>query len=332
MPGAFSFQLEDDGMQAAVVSDFSKLPQYGTFPNPEAEPGEVLVRATHAALSNLVKGQASGRHYSSRVALPFVPGIDGTGHLEDGTRVYFAFPRAPYGSMAEAVPVRPDLCVALPPDLDSATAAASANAGMSSWAALVERAKFVAGETVLINGATGVSGRLAVSVAKYLGAKHIIATGRNAEVLERLKRNGADAVIPLIATGDSLTETFRQTLDEHNVSVVLDYLWGEPAACLLQALSGGGSPEGAPRVRFVQIGSSAGPAITLEGSTLRSSGIELLGSGLGSVALPKLVAAIGAFFAAFVPGKFEIASEAVPLAEVASAWNRKNGSRLVFTV
>ena len=124
-------------------------------------------------------------------------GADGVGQLEDGTRVYFAFPRAPVGAMAERVAVRGDLTIPLPANLDDITAAALANPGMSSWAALTERCDFRPGESVLINGATGASGRLAVQIARHLGAGRIVATGRRAQMASALTALGADAFIPL---------------------------------------------------------------------------------------------------------------------------------------
>ena len=84
---------------------------------------------------------------------PFVAGIDGVGRLDDGRRVYFVLPRAPYGSMAEVSVVPSAQCIAVPDELDDVTAAAIANPGMSSWAAYAERARLRAGETVLVNGA-----------------------------------------------------------------------------------------------------------------------------------------------------------------------------------
>src|ERR1700733_10101751 len=116
-------------------------------------------------------------------------------------RVYFVLPKPPLGSMSERTVVRSGQCVALPDGLDDVTAAAIANPGMSAWAALKERAKLVAGETVLVNGATGTAGRLAVQIAKYMGAKKGIATGRNIEVLKSLAGLAADVTIPLVEDG-----------------------------------------------------------------------------------------------------------------------------------
>ena len=318
-------------MKAAVVESFANPPRYADFPNPTLQEGEVTVAVTTSALSNLVKGQASGRHYSSATTFPFVPGVDGVGRLDDGTRVYFAFPRAPYGAMAELVPVPIHLTVPLPDALDDVTAAAIANPGMSSWGGLVERAHFVTGESVLINGATGVAGRLAIQVAKYLGAKYVVATGRNPEALAALPALGADAVIALDPLAD-MPALFREAINTYDVNVVLDYLWGPSAEQIIAAITGHGAPEGEPRIRFVQVGSMAGPSISLPAGALRSSGLELLGTGLGSISHARLVANIGELMAAVIPGGLQVNAEPVPLRDVEQAWNSDAGGRLVFTL
>ena len=153
-------------MKAALVRESGATPAYADFTEPAVTEGVVRIAVVASALSHVTKSRASGKHYSSAAKLPFVPGIDGTGVLEDGTRVYFVLPEAPFGGMAEHCIVKKARCIALPAALDEVTAAAIAIPGMSSWAALTERAKLVKGETVLINGATGVSGRLAVQIAK----------------------------------------------------------------------------------------------------------------------------------------------------------------------
>jgi NADPH:quinone reductase-like Zn-dependent oxidoreductase len=319
-------------MKAAIVSSFDKAPEYGEFRNPVAGPEQALVQVKAAALSRLVRGQASGQHYSSGGALPFVPGADGVGRLPDGTRVYFAFPMAPFGSMAEMTVVDRSRCVALPDEVDDVTAAAMANPGMSSYAALLERAKFVAGETVLINGATGASGRLAIQIAKHVGARKVIATGRNEASVEGLRALGADGVIALDQPAEKLTEVFRREMRESGVNVILDYLWGVSAECLIGAAAGHGSGEGEPRIRYVQIGAMAGSTIAMQAGALRSSGLELMGSGLGSVSNAALLGAIGELMKAIVPGGLTISTEAVPLREVGSAWSNGSGDRIVFTV
>lgn len=236
-------------MKAAVVVEAGKTPIYSDFTEPVPAADEVRVTVSAAALSTVVKSRASGKHYSSSGNFPFVVGIDGVGRLDDGSRVYFVLPRAPFGSMSERTVVRPSQCVALPDGLDDVTAAAIANPGMSAWAAFRERAKLEAGETVLVNGATGTAGRLAVQIAKHMGAKRVIATGRNKEALNALAAIGADVTIPL----ESINDDFENALQEQfrsGVDVVLDYLWGESAERVIVAAAKAGQ-EGL-RIRFVQ--------------------------------------------------------------------------------
>ncbi|CAG4894456.1 quinone oxidoreductase family protein [Paraburkholderia saeva] len=318
-------------MKAAVVHDFNAPPRYGDFADPVAVAGETLVQVRAAALSQLVKSQASGRHYSSGKALPLVPGIDGVGLLPDGRRVYFAFPRGIFGAMAQTTVVKTAYCVPVPDGVDDVTAAAIGNPGMSSWAALTERAHFQRGENVLINGATGVSGRLAIQIARHLGASKVIVTGRNAKSIEGLGALGADVLIPLDAPPGALTETFRDAIRSHRVNVILDYLYGPSAESLLAAV-GGHSGEAEPRIRFVQIGSLAGNTITMPAAALRSSGLEIMGSGLGSVSNERLVGAIGALLKAVVSGGFSIEADAVPLTDVERAWTSEASARTVFTM
>nr|WP_172690165.1 zinc-binding alcohol dehydrogenase family protein [Pseudomonas fluorescens]ASI38217.1 Putative alcohol dehydrogenase [Pseudomonas fluorescens] len=319
-------------MKAAVVHDFNAPPRYDDFTTPTAEAGETIVQVLAAALSQLVKVQASGRHYSSGKTLPLVPGVDGVGLLPDGRRVYFAFPRKLFGSMAETSVVQLQNCVDIPDDVDDVTAAAIGNPGMSSWTALLDRAKFLPGENVLINGATGASGRLAIQIAKHLGAAKVIVTGRNAQSVKGLAALGADILIPLDVPADELKASFREALQTHKVNVVLDYLWGPSAECLLSAAAGQGHQSGEPRIRFVQIGSLTGNDISLPGSLLRSSGLELMGSGLGSVSNAGLVHAVGGVLRAISTAGLSIAAEAVALQDVESAWRNESSSRLVFTV
>lgn len=318
-------------MKAAVVHNFDAPPHYADFDDPSAQPGEVIVTVRAAALSHLVRGQASGRHYSSRSTLPLVPGVDGVGTLPDGRRVYFAFPRSPYGAMAEKAPVPEGHYVPVPDDLGDVAAAAIANPGMSSWAALTARAKLAPGETVLINGATGVAGALAVRIARHLGAGRVIATGRNAARLAELPSMGADVVISLEQSEEELARRFREEMA--SVDVVLDYLWGKSAELLLTSAPGSIAGAQARRIRYVNIGAASGGTIPLPASALRSSGLELLGSGLGSVSNQALIALIGDLLNAARPANLSVEAEAVPLAEVESAWHRDTGDRrLVFTV
>jgi NADPH:quinone reductase-like Zn-dependent oxidoreductase len=313
-------------MKAAVVFDLNDGPIWADFTEPQPAAGYTLIDVRAAAISHVVKGRASGRHYSFDGTLPFVVGIDGVGMTSDGQRVYFAFPSAPFGSMAQRAPVALQNCLPLPDALDDISAAAMANPGMSAWAALVKRAQFQAGETVLINGATGSAGQLAVQIARYLGAKKIIATGRNAQALTAL---AADECINLTADEQTLNAQFAAA-SAGQIDVVVDYLWGRSAELLLPILAK--YTPGDKPVRYVQVGSLAGADIGLNGAVLRAA-LQLVGSGIGSLSMPQLLAATGEMLQAAVPGHFTIATTPLPLRDVAAAWPRDNSQkRTVFTL
>ena len=315
-------------MKAAIVEQAGRAPVYGDFPAPTAAPGMSVVRVTASAISHVTKGRAAGTHYSAGGGLPLVPGIDGTGVDESGRRVYFILPEAPYGGMAERVLVDARRCIALPEGLGDVDAAAMAIPGMSSWAALVERAHLRAGETVLVNGATGTSGRLAIQVAKHLGAKKVIATGRNAAAFDELRALGADVTIALTSDRDALEQAFKAQFRD-GVDVVLDYLWGPSAEALILAAAKAGA-DGVP-IRHVQIGAASGADITLPGAALRSSALQLMGSGIGSVPQPRILAAIAGVLAAAPAAGFRVATRAMGLADVARAWDAGDAeSRIVL--
>jgi NADPH:quinone reductase-like Zn-dependent oxidoreductase len=317
-------------MKAAIVQEAGKLPVYADFAEPVIAAGENRIAVTAAALSQLVRARASGKHYSSSGRYPFVVGVDGVGRLDDGSRVYFLLPKTPNGAFAQRTLVPAAQCLLLPDGLDDVTAAALANPGMSSWAAFTERARLKPGETVLVNGATGASGRLAVQIAKYLGARKVIATGRNRAALDEVAGLGADVIVPLVEDAEALEASFKQQFTE-GVDVVIDYLWGPSAERLLIAGAKAGAE--ATAIRFVQIGAMSGADITLPGAVLRSSAIELMGSGIGSVSLDGLIKAIGGVLGAAVSGGFKIAVNPVPLSEVEQQWAVTDSARrTVFTV
>lgn len=317
-------------MKAAVVTAAGLAPVYGDFDTPAARDGFRLIEVSASALSRVAHAKASGTHYSSTGAFPFVAGIDGAGRLEDGRRVYFFGPAAPFGALAERTLAPAANCVALPDTIDDVTAAAIAIPGMSSWAALTERAQFRAGETVLVNGATGTSGRLAVQIARHLGARRIVATGRNAAALESLAALGADVTISLEQDADVLTRAFEAEF-RTGVDVVLDYLWGTSARSMLIAAAKTIAPD--QPVRFVQIGSIGGGEVALPGAVLRAAPITLLGSGIGSVSLTRLLEAVRGVMEAVAPAGLQIATEAIPLDALDAHWSTASSSvRKVFTL
>lgn len=315
-------------MKAAVVKQAGTQPVWAEFDEPLASREQGVVKVGASALSRLTRGRASGEHYSSSKTYPFVAGVDGAGRLDDGRRVYFFGPAAPFGAMAERTLVPLEHCLPLADSIDDIDAAAIAIPGMSSWAALTERAAFVAGETVLINGATGSSGQLAVQVAKRLGADKIVVTGRNRAMLEKLQDMGADTAITLDGDEAALSRAFEAQCAE-GVDIVLDYLWGPSARALLIAAARASEAQRA--LRFVQIGSMSAQEIALPAAVLRSSAISLLGSGLGSVAMPRLFAAMQAVLNAAAEGGLHVETKAVPMPHLADHWNDDAGrERVVF--
>ena len=322
-------------MKAGIITAAGKTPVYGDFGEPVASGGTDVVFVSASALSQFSKSRSSGSHYSSEGAFPSVAGADGVGRTADGRRVYFVLPEAPYGAMAEKSLVRSEQCIPVPDGLDDVKAAAIANPGMSAWAALVERARLQTGETVLVNGATGTAGRLAVQLAKYLGAGKVIGTGRSESELWELTSLGADVVIPFVlgTSRASRAKQYEQALIEqfsHDIDVVIDYLWGESARTVIVAIAKG--VENAKPVRFVHVGgASREEKIELPGAALRSSAIQLMGSGVKSVPFPKLLDAIRNVFDIAERANLQIATKSVPLSEIQEAWDSPGKPRVVFT-
>ncbi|WP_186247402.1 quinone oxidoreductase family protein [Burkholderia gladioli] len=319
-------------MKAAIVKTAGKAPEYGDFEAPRASAGCREIRVAASALSHVTRSRAAGVHYTSDTAgqgLPFVAGVDGTGVDADGRRVYFFGPVAPHGAMAERTLVSDAHCLPLPDALDDVTAAALAIPAMSSWAALKERARLEFGETVLVNGATGSSGRLAVQIAKYLGAGKVIATGRDATALGELSALGADVLVPL-GQDETLGEALREQF-AGGVDIVLDYLWGPSAHALLGAAARA-LPDLAA-LRYVQIGAIGGGEISLPAAVLRSTAITLMGSGMGSVPMPMLLEALRMVLDIAPRAGLRIDTRAVPLAQLGEVWAKANSrTRTVFTI
>lgn len=319
-------------MNAAVLHTLGQPPRYEPFPEPTPAEGEALVHVLAAALKPLDKARADGSHYTSMGALPAVVGVDGAGRLDDGSRVVFAFPRAPFGGMAERTVAARSRCLPIPDGIDDVTAAAVFNPGLSAWGSLAWRAQLAPGETVLILGATGATGQLAVQTAKLLGAARVVAAGRNEEVLQRLPALGADAVIRLGGSDEELAAAFAREAGSTGYQVILDYLWGHPTEVLLSVLTRKELSSATTRVRLVEVGESAGPTITLPAAALRSSRLEIIGAGTGSA--PPFEAWMDAYhqlMARVARGELRLDVESVPLADVETVWQRNaNGRRIVF--
>lgn len=293
-----------------------------------------MVEVRAAALKPVDKQLAAGSHYASPRQLPVVCGTDGVGQLSDGTRVFFGGTRPPYGSMAERTVVNRAFCFPVPDSVDDETAAALPNPGVSAWLALAYRAKLQPGENVLVLGATGVTGRLAVKIAKLLGARRVVAAGRNQQVLSALARDdaGADATIRMDVSQQELTQAFKRELEDGGdggFQVVIDYVWGRPVEALLAAMTRHEFAVAGEETRLVQAGESAGPEITFPAAVLRSTALTVMGTA-GIPPRNVLIDALRQVMAHAANGELRVETERVPLSEIESAWEREqSGPRLV---
>jgi NADPH:quinone reductase-like Zn-dependent oxidoreductase len=320
-------------MKAAVMYQKGELPQYVDFPEPKVQnEDEVLVTVKAVAIKHFDKGTASGKHYSSEKPQEGgrVIGGDGVCLLEDGTRVYGI---GVSGMLAEKATIEKSRMVKLPEGVSDAEAAALANAIMGAAMGLKFKADIQPGDVVLINGATGFTGRVAVQIAKYYGAKKVIATGRNEQSLQDLLALGADEVISVNQTDEAFLTQIKAI---QPIDVIIDYLWGHTAELILKSLMGKGSFT--HKTRFVSIGSMGGDLIQLSAANLRSVDLQLTGSGLGSWSKPQvrelLTSILPEMFQLAAEGKLKVEIIEVKLEGIADLWNLDvpGGKRLVVTI
>jgi NADPH:quinone reductase-like Zn-dependent oxidoreductase len=318
-------------MKAAVLHKLGEAPRFAEFAEPVAGAEEALVRIRASSLKSIDRQLAAGTHYASPRELPAVCGTDGVGNLEDGTRVFFGGARKPFGAMAEFTVAPRAFCFPVPATMDDLTAAALPNPGVSAWLTLTHRAKFAAGETALILGATGVTGQLAVQIAKLLGGKRVIGAGRNKRALAKLRELGADETIQLDQSDDALKEEFSRAAGDDGFDVIVDYLWGHPTEVLLAAITKSEFAPVTKQTRLVQVGESAGPTISLPAAVLRSTPLTILGTA-GIPAMPVLMDAMEQVLTRGARGELRIETESVPLTEVERVWKRKesSGRRIVL--
>lgn len=316
-------------MHAAVVSSFDHPPRYEELPEPRPRgESELVVEVLAAGLHPRVRSGANGSHYTSEGELPLVPGIDAVGRLDDGSVAYFVAADGAGGTMAVRAVMDRRRSVPLPDGVDAVAIAAAMNPGMSSWVGLRRRARLQPGEAVLVLGATGNAGRMAVQVAKHLGAGEVIAAGRNPGALAALPALGADRVAALGGGEEGMAELGDAAAE---VDVVLDYLWGKPAEAAIPAIVRR-RQDRSRALRWVQIGAVAGAEIALPSAALRAANLQVMGSGQGSVSAAGIIAELPALATEIDAGSFAVDAEAVPLAEVERTWNAPSaaGSRLVF--
>ncbi|PKF75164.1 zinc-binding alcohol dehydrogenase family protein [Chryseobacterium sp. PMSZPI] len=321
-------------MKAAVVFEKGNSPQYADFPEPTTmQENEALVFVKAASIKNLDKARASGKHYSmeNKTHQPTIIGSDGVGFLENGTKVYFF---SKNGTVAEKVVADKQCMVEVPENLDFSIAAALPNAVMGSAMGLKFKAGIQPGDIVLINGATGITGRVAVQIARLYGAKKIIVTGRNEQSLQSLSELGADELIFLQENDDIFKKKIKDIHIETPIDIILDYIWGHSVEMILEALKGDGNFS--HKTKLVSVGGMSGDTIQLSSQILRGTDIQISGSGLGSWTKneSKLLFSeiIPQMFKAAAEGKLIIDTEDVDLINIESVWNAEipNGKRLVI--
>lgn len=319
-------------MYAAVVRSFDAPPRYETFQTPEPSgEHEIALDVLAAGLHPRVRSGASGSHYASTDALPLIPGIDGVGRSADGQLLYFVAFDSEFGTMAERTVIDRRRAAVLPDDANVPAVAAGMNPGMSSWLALRKRISFQAGQRVLVLGATGNAGQMAVQIAKFLGAGYVAAAGRDAERLAQLTSLGADRTVSLIGEDDEVAQALGAV--GADVDVVIDYLWGSASERAIPALVQTRVDRSKP-LSWIQIGSMSGTTLTLPAAALRAANLQLLGSGQGSLTTAAIAAELPELAAQITAGAFAVDPLSTPLSDVESAWDAPTapGQRIVFTI
>ncbi|MFI7465013.1 zinc-binding alcohol dehydrogenase family protein [Nonomuraea sp. NPDC049646] len=305
-------------MHAAVIQAPGTPPAYRDHPVPVPRDGELLVDVLAAGLHHLTRAKADGSHYSGGGGYPLVPGADGVVRDRDGNLRYAVLDDTPLGTFAERTLIDPRRSVVLPDGVDPVRIAAAMNPAMSSWIALRRRIGFRAGQRILVLGATGNAGRMAVQIAKLFGASQVIAAGRDAVRLKALAALGADETL-----------TFDELARAADVDVVLDYVWGEPAAGAMIPMLTARADRAVP-LTWIQIGSVAGQSAPIPAAALRAARLEIVGSGIGSVPARDILAELPELAAAVDSGVIDVRARPVPLADVARAWAAESDDRVVF--
>ena len=309
-------------MRAALIREVGGAPEVGEV----AEPAGDSVGVLAAPINPIDLAVSRGILATGHPELPYVPGCEAVGRTADGRVVWIfggALGRTADGAMAERVALGDAHAIEIPDDADPALAAALGIAGLAGWLPFAWRAPLRGGENVLVLGATGSVGIVAVQTAKLLGAARVVAAGRNAAGLERAREYGADATLRLDEV-DDLVEAFKDAFDGEGPSYVFDPLWGEPAAAAVQAA--------APRATVVNLGQSAGATAELASAAVRFKNLSILGHTNFAVPVDELAEHYRRLVGHAVAGEIRLDIERVPLDSVADAWRRQAngpGTKLV---
>jgi NADPH:quinone reductase-like Zn-dependent oxidoreductase len=322
-------------VRAAVLQEPGEAPEYRENPDPASEAGVTVVRMTAATIVPLDQLIASGTSYWGRPPVPYVPGDQGVGRVEssavfpEGTRVFVEtragrVPRD--GSLAELCAVPDDDVVPLPDGVPDPLAAALGMSGVAAWMALTERARMQPGERVIVLGAGGTVGQLAVGLARLLGAGRVVGVCRSERAGARASSAGAEEVVLLSDDVDALGARLQDAVGG-TADVVVDTIFGIAATAASRVL--------APFGRLVNIGGLSGDTAVFSSAVLRSRTASVLGYTNALLSADQRRAALDAVFAHAAAGRIAVAHEVLPLSEAAAAWRRQASgdarSRLVLT-
>ena len=293
-------------MRAARVTELGKPPEPAEIENG----GSLEIAAV--ALNPLDLAVAAGRFYGGHPPLPYVPGCEAVGR-RDGRRVYvFGDGRGTVkdGFLQERADHPSELESPVPDGLDDAVAAACGIAGLAGWIPVATRAPVRRDDRVLVLGATGTAGSVAVQGARVLGAERIVAAGRDPARLERARKLGADATVSL--EGEDLAGRLREACGGDGPTLVVDPLWAGPVAAAVDAA--------APGARIVHLGQSAGPEATLPSSLVRGKQLSILGHSNFALSPEERAQAYRELTGHVAAGRITVDVETFPLEKVADAW------------
>lgn len=319
-------------MKAAVVHEPGAAPAYGDFDDPRVREDQAEVELVAAGIHHVVRARASGQHYSASGLWPVVPGVDAVARTPDGRLVYTGFVDAPWGTMAERMAVPAQFGMELPEGADPLAVAAGMNPGVASWLPLSRRAEQVGANglgTVMILGATGLAGSIAVDNAYALGATAVVAVGRDEQRLRAIQERTGRRDLRIVALGPDPAGAIGDALAGRPPSIVIDFVWGAVAEAAFAAL---GRPELDTDdfdVSFVEVGSMAGDQANVPAALLRSKTIALTGSGLGSTPIAEIMTRLPKFLAQIGAGTVHVPYTAYPLSRVDEAWTENGDARAV---
>ncbi len=308
-------------MPAAVIVRYSVPPEYLQRPVPRRGAGQALVRVTAVPISPLDLLCATGRSYFGPPPLPYIPGTQGVGVVEEGEtltpgqRIWFtcdAGMKPGDGSMAAYCVIEESAALALPDDVSDDLVAALGLSAIAAWMGLTWRGQLQPGEQVLVLGASGAVGQVAVQAAKLLGAGRVIAASREQAGLARALTRGADAIVDL--TGDDVEDLYRRMAAacDGPLHLVIDPVWGLPAEAAVRALGFGG--------RLVNIGAASGPTARFDSATVRSRVHNILGYTNNAISSEQKAQALSEILRHAAAGRCAVDRETMPLMRAGEAW------------